>query len=203
MAAVESNASNPPAGVDDHPITTALAQHWWAMAIRGVLSIVFGLIAFVLPGVTLLSLVYVFGAYAIIDGGFAIASAYRAARAHRHWGFLVFEGGAGILAGVIAWLWPGISLIAFVILIGVWALITGALMFRAAFGLHQKHGGFGLVLGGVCSMVFGGVLIVSPIVGAVVVAWWVGVYAVFFGITLCIVAWRLRARKLQMLAHAA
>ena len=146
------SASNSPAadGVDDHPITTALAQHWWAMAIRGVLSIVFGLIAFVLPGVTLLSLVLVFGAYAIIDGGFAIASAYRAARAHRHWGFLVVEGAAGILAGAIAWLWPGISLIAFVILIGVWALITGALMFRAAFALHIKHGRFGLVLAASC-----------------------------------------------------
>jgi uncharacterized membrane protein HdeD (DUF308 family) len=197
-----SHASHHPAGVDDHPISTALAQNWWAIAIRGVLGIVFGLIAFILPGVTLLSLVYLFGAYAIIDGGFAIASAYRAARAHRHWGLLVLEGAAGIVAGAIAWLWPGISLIAFVILIGVWALFTGALMFRAAFALHLKHGRFGLVFGGVCSMVFGGILIVSPIVGAVVVAWWVGVYAVVFGVALLFLAFRLRARKTEMLAHA-
>jgi uncharacterized membrane protein HdeD (DUF308 family) len=196
------NASHHPAGVDDHPISTALAQNWWAIAIRGVLGIVFGLIAFILPGVTLLSLVYLFGAYAIVDGGFAIASAYRAARAHRHWGLLVVEGAAGILAGAIAWLWPGISLIAFVILIGVWALFTGALMFRSAFALHLKHGRFALVFGGVCSMVFGGILIVSPIVGAVVVAWWVGIYAVLFGVALLFLAFRLRARKAEMLAHA-
>jgi len=197
-----SHASRQPVGADVHPISTALAQNWWAIAIRGVLGIVFGLIAFVLPGVTLLSLVYVFGAYAIIDGGFAIASAYRAARAHRHWGLLVLEGAAGIVAGAIAWFWPGISLIAFVLLIGVWAIISGALMFRAAFALHLKHGKFALVFGGVCSMVFGGILIASPIVGAVVVAWWVGAYALIFGVSLCIVAFRLRARKTEMLAHA-
>jgi uncharacterized membrane protein HdeD (DUF308 family) len=185
---------------DVHPISTALAQNWWAIAIRGALGILFGLVAFTYPGVTLLSLLYLFGAYAVLDGGFAIASAYRAARSHRHWGLLVLEGAAGILAGGLAWFWPGMSLIAFVVLVGVWALITGALMFRAAFALHIKHGRFGLVFGGVASMVFGGILIASPIVGARVLTWWIGVYAVVFGVSLFFLALRLRTHKNEQAA---
>ncbi len=185
---------------DVHPISTALAQNWWAIAIRGALGILFGLVAFTYPGVTLLSLLYLFGAYAVLDGGFAIASAYRAARSHRHWGLLVLEGAAGILAGGLAWFWPGMSLIAFVVLVGVWALLTGGLMFRAAFALHIKHGRFGLVFGGVASMVFGGILIASPIVGALVLTWWIGVYAVVFGVSLVFLALRLRTHKNEQAA---
>jgi uncharacterized membrane protein HdeD (DUF308 family) len=190
-----SHAAHRQVAHDGHTISAAIAQHWWAIAIRGALGILFGLVAFAYPGVTMLSLLYLFGAYAILDGGFAIASAYRAARSHRHWGLLVLEGVAGILAGGLAWFWPGISLIAFVVLVGVWALVTGALMFRAAFALHIKHGRFGLVFGGVVSMVFGGILIASPIVGALVLTWWIGVYAVIFGVSLLFLALRLRIHK--------
>ncbi len=204
MAASHGSHATGHAGDGDvHPISTALAQNWWAIAIRGALGVLFGLIAFAFPGVTMLSLLYLFGAYAVMDGAFAIISAFQAARSHGHWGLLVLEGVAGIVAGALAWLWPGISLIAFVILIGVWALISGALMFRAAFALHIAHGRWWLVLGGVASMVFGGMLIASPLVGAVVLTWWIGIYAVVFGVSLLIVAFRLRARKSEAAATAA
>jgi uncharacterized membrane protein HdeD (DUF308 family) len=197
-----SKASSPSAAVAAHPISAALAERWWAIAIRGVLGILFGIVAFALPGVTLLWLVYIFGAYAALDGVFAIVAAFRAARSHRHWGLLVLEGVVGILAGLIAWLWPAISLTVFVLLVGAWAIVTGALMFRAAFALHISHGRWWLVLGGVASMVFGGMLFASPLVGAVVLAWWVGAYALIFGVSLLVLGLRLRTRHNELLAAA-
>jgi uncharacterized membrane protein HdeD (DUF308 family) len=202
VASHGSKASHQHAAADAHPLSTAIAQHWWAIAIRGALGILFGLVAFAFPGVTMLSLVYLFGVYAIVDGVFAIISAFRAARSHRHWGLLVVEGAAGILAGAIAWLWPGISLTAFVWLVGAWAVVTGALMFRSAFALHLSHGRWWLVLGGVASMVFGAMLIAAPLVGALVLTWWIGIYATIFGASLLMLALRLRARKHEQPAHA-
>jgi uncharacterized membrane protein HdeD (DUF308 family) len=170
-----------------------LAQKWWAVAVRGVLGILFG-VAALLPGATLLSLVYVFAAYAVLDGGFAVVSALRAARSHRHWGLLVLEGAAGIVAGVLACAWPGISVTVFVLLVGVWAIVSGFLMYRGAFALHIDHGRWWLVLGGVASMVFGGIMVVSGLKGAVVLTWWVGVYALIFGGALLVLGVILRAR---------
>ena len=196
MASVKASEATGPQAVVHH-ISAAFAQKWWAVASRGLLAILFGLIALVFPGVTMLSLVYVFGAYAVLDGVLAIVSALRAARSHRHWGMLILEGVAGIVAGVIAWVWPGISLAAFILLIGIWALVSGLLMFRGAFTLHISHGRWWLLLAGVSSMVFGGMLIASPLVGAVVLTWWVGAYAILFGVALLIVAFRLRARMTE------
>ena len=190
----------------DHPAhakTAPFAEKWWAIAIRGVLGITFGVIAFVMPGVTMLSLVYVFGAYAVLDGVAAIVSAFRAARGHGHWALLVLEGAAGIVVGVLAWVWPGISLVVFVLMVGAWAVVSGVLMYAGAFALHVSHGRWWLVLGGVASMVYGGILVVSPIFGALVLTWWIGAYAIVFGGLLLGLAWRLRARHRAAEAEAA
>jgi uncharacterized membrane protein HdeD (DUF308 family) len=196
-----SQALDPSAAVA-HPRSAALAQKWWAIMIRGALAIVFGVIALVSPGVTMLSLVFVFAVYAMLDGVFAILSAFRAARSHGHWGLLVLEGVAGIVAGAIAWLWPGISLTVFLLLLGAWAVATGALMFAGAFALHISHGRWWLVLGGVSSMVYGAILFVSPLIGALVLTWWIGAYALFFGVSLLVLGFRLRARHQDHLAAA-
>jgi uncharacterized membrane protein HdeD (DUF308 family) len=188
-----SKASRQSVKAGSHPTGALIAQKWWAVAARGVLGILLGVIA-LLPGATLLSLVYVFAVYAVLDGAFAVVSAFRAARHHRHWGLLVLEGAAGILTGALVWAWPGISVTAFVLLVGVWALVSGFLMFRGAFALHIDHGRWWLVLGGVASMVFGGILTVSALKGAVVLPWWVGVYALIFGAALLVLAVILRAR---------
>jgi uncharacterized membrane protein HdeD (DUF308 family) len=194
MAPVQaSKASSQSVKSAGHPTSTVIAQKWWAVAVRGLLGILFG-VAALLPGVTLLSLVYVFAVYAVLDGAFAVVSAFRAARSHRHWGLLVLEGAAGILAGAIVWAWPGISVTMFVLLVGVWAVVSGFLMYRGAFALHIDHGRWWLVLGGVASMVFGGIMVVSGLKGAVVLTWWVGVYALIFGIALLVLGVILRAR---------
>lgn len=176
---------------------STLAKNWWAFAIRGVLGIVFGLIAFVLPGVTMLSLVIVFAAYAITDGVFAIIAAVRAAEQHQRWTLFLLEGVIGIVAGVAAFLWPALTVVVFVTLVAFWALLSGGFMLAAAFRLHPDHGRWWFVLGGVASIVYGGLLLVAPVIGAVVLTWWIGAYALVFGIAMLIAAFRLRS-----VAHA-
>lgn len=145
-----------------------LAHNWWAVGIRGLLGICFGLFALFWPGVTMLSLVAVFAAYAFVDGVFAIASAIWAARGHKRWGILVLEGLIGIAAAVVAVMWLGITIIASVFVVASWAILTGLLELLVASRLDIESGRRWLALGGVASLVYGGLLIVAPMVGAVV-----------------------------------
>ena len=172
-----------------------LAQNWWAVALRGVFAILFGLIALFLPGAAMLSLALLFGVYLLVDGIFAIVSAVRAARRHERWGFLLAEGVLDLLMGAIALLFPVSAVLAFVIITAVWALLTGGLMLGAAFRLSREHGRWWLALGGIVSIVFGALLAIAPIIGAVVLTWWLGAYALMFGIALLVLAFRLRAHK--------
>ena len=149
-------------------MSAALARNWWLIALRGALGILFGIVAFVFPGATILSLVLFFSAYMLIDGIFAIAAAVRAAQAHERWGLLVLEGIANIACGVIAFVLPGLTVLVFVLLIAVWALISGGFMLAAAFRLHAEHGRWWLALGGVISIIYGALLVIAPMVGAVV-----------------------------------
>jgi uncharacterized membrane protein HdeD (DUF308 family) len=169
-----------------------LRRNWWAIAVRGVLAILFGLIALLLPGVTMLSLVLVFAAYAFADGVFAIVGAVRAAEAHERWGVLVFEGLANIAAAVVFVAWPSMTVVVFVLVLGVWAIVTGILELAAGIKLNFIDGRGWLVFGGILSMLFGVLLIVAPMVGAVVLTWWLGAYALVFGVALVVFAVKLR-----------
>lgn len=171
-----------------------LARNWWAIGIRGALAIVFGLIALFLPGATMLSLVIVFAAYTLVDGIFAIVGSVRAGREGQRWGYLLFEGIVDIAVAAIAVLWPGITVVAFVLLIAFWAILTGILELAAAFRLEIDDGRWWLIFGGLASLVFGVLLIVAPMAGAVVLTWWLGAYALVFGVTLVVLAFKLRAR---------
>jgi uncharacterized membrane protein HdeD (DUF308 family) len=172
-----------------------LAQNWWAVALRGVFAILFGLIALLVPGATILSLVLFFSAYMLVDGLFGIVAAVRAARQGERWGLLILEGVLNIAFGVIAFLMPGLTVIAFVLLLAAWSLVSGGLMLGAAFRLSKEHGRGWLALGGIVSIVFGVLLAIAPVIGAVVLTWWLGAYAFAFGIALLVLAVRLRARK--------
>ncbi len=172
-----------------------LVQNWWAFAARGVLGILFGLIALVIPFATMLSLVLLFSAYVIVDGVFAIMSAVRNAREHNRWGLLALEGIVDIVAGVLAFFWPGIALFTFVMFVAAWAIVTGVLMTTAAFRLNVDHGRWWLVLGGVASIIYGILLVVAPVIGALVLTWWIGAYALVFGAALLVLAFRLRAQQ--------
>ncbi len=176
-------------------MSALLAQNWWAVALRGVFAILFGLIALFSPGATLLSLVLFFSAYMLADGIFGIVSAVRAAQRHERWGLLVLEGAANIFVGILAFVWPGLTVLAFVMMLAIWSIITGILMVVSAFRLTKAHGRVWLVLGGTVSVLFGVLLIIAPLVGAVVLTWWLGAYAIAFGVALLILGFRLKGRK--------
>ena len=145
----------------------ALARNWWALVIRGVIAVLFGLAAFVAPGLVAATLVLVFGAYALVDGVFAIIAAVLALARHERWGLLLLEGVIGIAAGAAAWAFPGLAIVVFITLLAVWAVITGGLMLAAAFQLDTGHGNWMMGLGGLVSIIWGVLLWTWPIAGAV------------------------------------
>ncbi len=178
-----------------HAMSSLLAQNWWAVALRGVFAIVFALIAFFWPGATLLSFVLFFSAYMLVDGAFGIVSGIRAASSGQRWGLLILEGILNILVGIVAFIMPGLTVLFFVTLMAVWSLITGVLMVVAAFKLNPDYGRGWLIFSGIVSVLFGIALLIAPLVGAVVLTWWLGAYALVFGIGLLVLAFKLRRWK--------
>ncbi|MCJ2020088.1 MULTISPECIES: HdeD family acid-resistance protein [unclassified Methylobacterium] len=175
-------------------MSAALARNWWLVALRGVVAMLFGALAFVAPGAFVLSLVLFFAAYTLTDGIFAILGAIRAAQHHERWGFLLLEGIVDIVVAVAAVLVPAAAVWAFVLLLAGWALVTGGLMIAAAFRLHLHYGRWWLILGGVVSILFGIALLIEPGMSALVLTWWIGSYSFAFGVLLLILAFKLRSR---------
>jgi uncharacterized membrane protein HdeD (DUF308 family) len=182
------------AGANLDAMSATLARNWWAVALRGAIGIIFGVVALLLPGLTIASLVLLFAIYMLADGVCDIVSAVRAASAHGRWGLLLFEGIIDILAGVAALLVPGITVVFFVTLLCVWSIVSGVAMTMAGFRLHATHGRWLLLLSGLVSVLWGALLLVSPISGAVVLTWWLGAYALIFGVMLLVLGFRLRSR---------
>ncbi len=171
-----------------------LARNWWAIALRGVVAILFGLFAFLFPGATLFALIIVFGAYALVDGVFSIVAAVRAAEAHERWGQLLLVGIAGIIVAAIVWFYPGLAALSLLFVIAAWALVTGVLEVIASFQLRgQMSGSWWWLIAGLASIVFGLLLVWHPGAGALAVLWIIGTYAIIFGIFLLGFAWRLRS----------
>ena len=167
-----------------------LARHWWALALRGVFAVLFGLLTFFIPGITLLTLVLLFGAYALLDGIFDIISAIRSPS--HHWA-LVLEGLVGIIVGILTFIWPGITAMVLLYLIAFWAIFTGVLEIVAGVRLRAAIANeVLLILMGVLSLLFGLFIIIFPGAGALAVALWIGAYAFIFGIMLIALAFRLR-----------
>lgn len=176
-------------------MSAMLARNWWAMALRGVCAVLFGLIALLLPGATIASLVLLFAAYMLVDGVFAIVAGVRMAARHERWWPFILEGVIDLAAGLIAVVAPIATVLAFVWLGGVWALVSGVMMIAAAFRLRTSHGKWWLGFGGLVSIVWGILLFVAPIEGAVVMTWWLGAYAIIFGGALIVLAFRLRGHR--------
>ena len=197
MAASTASGKRSPAATKERcdALSDVLADNWWAMGLRGILGIVFGLICLLTPGLAVEVFVILFAAYMLVDGVFAIAAGIKAARNGERWGLLILEGIVDLAAGLVAVLWPAITLVALIWIIAVWAIITGALMLGAAFTLNLDHGRWWLALGGIASIIFGILLVIEPLIGAVVLTMWVGAYAIVFGIFLLILAFQLHGKK--------
>jgi uncharacterized membrane protein HdeD (DUF308 family) len=176
-------------------LSEVLADSWWAVGLRGILGILFGLICLLTPGVAVEVFVILFSAYMLVDGVFAIVSGIKAARNGERWGLLILEGIVDLAAGVVAFLWPAITLVALIWIIAVWAVVSGVLMLSAAFTLNIDHGRWWLALGGIASIIFGILLVIEPLIGAVVLTLWIGAYALVFGVFLLVVAFQLHSRK--------
>jgi uncharacterized membrane protein HdeD (DUF308 family) len=169
-----------------------LIGNWWLLAIRGVFAIIFAVIAFVWPGITVTVLVLMFGAYALVDGIFALAAALRAARHHGRSGALLLEGILDLIIAGIVFFWPVEALVAIIYFIAIWAVITGIALIAAGIAMIRINGEWLLVLSGIISILLGIILFVQPGAGVVALSWWLGIYALLFGISLIGAAFRLR-----------
>jgi uncharacterized membrane protein HdeD (DUF308 family) len=178
-------------------MTLLLAESWWSLVLRGLLAVLLGIVAFTMPGITIGALVILFAVYALTDGIVAMVGAYRASRTHERWGILLIEGLAGIIAALVTVMWPGITALTLVLLIGVWAFITGIFEIVAAVKLRKFISGeWLLLLSGIVSILFGILVVVLPLAGAIAIAFCIGIYSLTFGVLMIGLGLRLR-----MLAH--
>ena len=166
--------------------------NWWALALRGIAAILFGLIAIFWPGITAAALVLLFGIYALLDGVFALVAGLRLASRHGRSGPLLLEGVLNIVIALVIFAWPAAALVALVYLIAVWAVITGVALLVAGLALIRFMGELLLVIGGLLSILLGVILFIHPVVGIVALSWVLGCYALLFGIMLLGAAFRVR-----------
>jgi uncharacterized membrane protein HdeD (DUF308 family) len=168
---------------------------WWAFVVRGIVGVLFGVLTWIVPGTALLTLVFLFGAYAIVEGAFNIAGAIRReAPGDRPRWVLLLEGIVSIIAGVVAFVIPGFTAVALLYLIAAWSLVTGILEIATAVRLRRRiKGEWLMALSGVLSIVFGVLLMIFPGAGALAVLFWIGAYAVVFGAMLIALGIRLRS----------
>jgi uncharacterized membrane protein HdeD (DUF308 family) len=170
---------------------------WWSFILRGVIAMLVGVVTFLWPGITLAGLVVMFGAYALVDGIVNIAGAWHGIRSHDRWGAPLIEGIAGIVVAAITAIWPASTAVGLVYLIAAWSLVTGAFEIVAAVRLRKYISReWLLALSGVISIVFGMLLMIAPLAGALVIALWFGVYAFIFGIILIGLGIKLRSWQL-------
>jgi uncharacterized membrane protein HdeD (DUF308 family) len=175
--------------MDDVEIRT----YWWAMMLRGIFAILFGVLAFFMPGLTLEVLVLWFGIYALVDGIFAILAAGRAASHHEHWWLLLLDGVMGLGAGIFTFAWPGNTALILVMIIGAWAFLTGLLEIGGAVTAPWPSTSRWLMgLSGVLSLVLGWIMMAHPLPAAISVIWIIGVYAIAFGLMQLFLGMRLK-----------
>ncbi len=171
-----------------------LTLNWWALAIRGVLAVLFGIATFFLPGLTLATLVFLFGAYAIVEGVFNLIAAVRGRGSEQPWWALVIEGLVSIAAGIVTFALPGLTTLVLLYVIAAWAVVTGVFEIVAAIRLRARiENEWWLALSGVLSIAFGVLMMIAPGAGALALVLWIGAYAVVFGAMLLALAFRLRS----------
>jgi len=169
-------------------LARGLAGGWSSLALRGACALVFGVVSFIWPGLSLTTLVLIWGAYALIDGGVAVLAGFKS----KIWS-LVFIGVIGVLAGIGTFMYPGMTALVLLYFIAAWAVITGILALYIAIHLRKELSGeWVLALAGVLSVLFGVMLIANPGAGALSVIWLIAAYAVAFGILLLTLAFKLK-----------
>lgn len=174
-------------------VTTELARYWWALVLRGVLATLFGVMAFVLPGLTLAVLVLMFGAWLVADGIFTVIHVFRADE--RKGQYLVYAA-VSMVVGSYTLLNPGLGALALLYVIAFWSMLKGVLEISMAIRLRREiEHEWLLGVAGLLSVAFGILLVLLPVTGALAVVWIIGAYAVVFGACLIALGLKLRSRR--------
>jgi uncharacterized membrane protein HdeD (DUF308 family) len=170
-----------------------LSKNWWLLVLRGVMAILFGLAAFLMPGIAWISLILLFGVYAVVDGVFAMLSGFISSKYSPRWWVFLLEGIVSVAAGVIALLRPDLAGTVLILLIAAWAVVTGILEIAAAIRLRREiTNEWMLGFGGFVSIVLGVVLFLQPAAGGLIITLMIGAYALIFGVLLVVLGFRLR-----------
>src|SRR5689334_3184908 len=189
-----ANDDRPSDQLMSEQMSALLARNWWAVLLRGLIAGALGILILWIPVLSLAALALVFGAYLLADGVLGSIAAVRAARRHERWGWLVLEGLLDLAAGIVALVWPGLTIVVFVALLAAWAIVSGGTMALAALRLQERHGRVLLGLIGVLSVVWGVLLALSPVGGVLVLTLWIGAYALGFGFMLIVLSLKLRGQ---------
>jgi uncharacterized membrane protein HdeD (DUF308 family) len=173
----------------------ALAKNWWLLLLRGIAAIIFGLLAFAWPGLTLLTLILFYGAFALVDGVLAIVAAITGGAPAPRW-WLAIVGLLGIAVGLLTFLMPGVSALVLLFFIAGWAIATGVLEIIGAIQLRKEiDNEWMLILSGVLSVLFGVCMMLAPGAGALALVWVIGIYSMVLGVMFVVLAFRLKKHK--------
>ena len=188
--------SAPSTTLTPRPMLHALAKNWWLLLLRGIAAIVFGLLAFVWPGLTLVTLVLFYGAFALVDGVIALVAAFSGGAKPVPTWWLVVIGLLGIAAGIVTFAMPGITAVLLILFIGAWALVHGIFEIIGAIQLRKEiDNEWMLILSGVVSVLFGLIVLIAPGAGALGLVWAIAAYSIVFGISFVALALRLRNHR--------
>ena len=157
-------------------------SYWWLLIIRAIVAILFGISAIFWPGLTLLFLVYLFGAYALIDGIVSVVVALQERNAYSRWWVLLIGGIAGIILGILVFFWPGVTSLVLFYLVAAWAVVTGIFEVIAAFSVRAMGVEWWLVIGGVLSIILGIIFFLHPVASILSIVWLLGVFALIYGV---------------------
>jgi uncharacterized membrane protein HdeD (DUF308 family) len=181
------------APMPQRPMLHALAKCWWLLLLRGIAGIIFGILAFVWPALTLLTLAILYGAFAFVDGVLSLIAAFTGSAKPVPTWWLVVVGLLGIAAGVVTFAWPVITAVVLVLIIGAWALVHGIFEIIGAIQLRKEiDNEWWLILSGAVSVIFGLILLFAPGAGALGLIWAIAAYSIAFGIMFIGLALRLR-----------
>ena len=185
-------------------IANILSRAWWMILLRALIAILFGILIFAQPAISLVSLVWAFGILVLADGVANVVMAIQGRNEHDHWWVFLLGGVAGILVGLLALANPAITAVVLLFYIAIWAIVTGFLQIGAAIRLRKEiHGELWLFLGGLASVLFGLLLVARPGEGAMAVLWLIGAYALAFGFLMLLLALRVRGFSKRVRSAAA
>ena len=180
----------------EQQVVDQIGRHWGWVALRGVVAILFGLMALLMPAITLSALVLVWGAFALVDGVLALVAGVRIRDSGKPLWALIVVGLLGIAAGIVTFVYPGLTALVLLYIIAIWALVSGVFQIVAAIRFRKDiRNEWLLGLSGLVSILFGGMMIMQPGAGALALVWVIGLYAVFFGILLLVFSFRLKQHK--------